>query len=156
MTKIKQLRLTLYLAGSSKEIKYRNYVIKKYWNDFLFLNPLNISREESLEQIGHNEHNTFLVRRDKKMILQSDIVIVYIGESGKPSWGTAMEIMFAYEHGIPVYVIDESIDKQSNDVWIKFHAKKIFSGIDECFNWLLSDNKVGLKVSFIRTHKPTI
>jgi len=141
MTGIKQLRLTLYLAGSSKEIKYRDYVIQKYWNNFLFLNPLNISREESLEQIGPNEHNTFLVRRDKRMILSSDIVIVYIGESGKPSWGTAMEIMFAYERGIPVYVIDESLNNQGDDVWINFHVKKIFCMIDECFNWLLSDNK---------------
>ena len=144
MTKVKHLRLTLYLAGSSKELKYREYIENKYRWDFLLLNPLNISREESLEQIGNNEHNTFLVRRDKKMILSSDIVIVYIGETGQASWGTAMEIEFAYSNGVPVYVIDESIDKQSHDVWIKFHAKKIFSGIDECFDWLLSDNKVGL------------
>lgn len=141
MTKVKHLRLTLYLAGSSKELKYREYIENKYRWDFLLLNPLNISREESLEQIGHNEHNTFLVRRDKKMILSSDIVIVYIGEKGIASWGTAMEIIFAYENGIPVYVIDESLTNQGDDVWIKFHAKKIFCMIDECFNWLLSNNK---------------
>jgi nucleoside 2-deoxyribosyltransferase len=134
------LFLTVYLAGYSKEYSYRNYVENKYSDKINILNPMSITHEQVIEKIGINEYSSFIVRRDKKMILSSDILIAYIGEHGS-SFGTTMEIIYAYENGVPVYVIDDTQGmKNWNDAWVKFHTKKVFGNIDKCFNFILSIN----------------
>ena len=96
-----------------------------------------VTHHQVIDEIGLNEYATWIVRRDKKWILESDIFVVYIGDQGA-TWGSAMEIIFAYENGIPVYVIDASVNKSGNDGWVKFHTKKSFNSIDECFDFILS------------------
>lgn len=137
-TNFDEIKLTLYLAGWSQETVYRNYVEAVYGELFNLLNPMTITRDMVMEGIGKNEYDTYIIRRDKKMILQSDILIAYISDHG-PSWGTTSEIMFAYCNGIPVYVIDITEGmKHANDPWIKFHTKMRFKTIDECFNYILN------------------
>jgi len=129
----------MYLAGWSKYFDYRKYTIDKYGNKLNLINPMNITHTEVISDVGTNEYDTCIVRRDKKLILSSDILIAYVGDQGS-TWGTTMEICFAYEHGIPVYVIDVTPGmKNYNDAWLKFHTKKEFGNIDDCFNYILSE-----------------
>lgn len=131
------MKLIVYLAGWAEEIEYRKYVEKKYNSGKLeLLNPMNITHLDVIDNIGINEYSTYIIRRDKKMILSSDILVAYISDHG-PSWGTSMEINFAYENGIPVYVIDVTDGmKHANNAWVKFHTKKSFKNIDDCFDFI--------------------
>ena len=133
-----KLKLTLYLAGWSKYTEYRKICIDKYGDRVKLINPMSITHLEVIEDIGKNEYDTYIIRRDKKLILSSDILIAYLSDEGS-TWGTTMEILFSYEHGVPVYVIDDTKGmKNYNDAWVKFHTKKVFSNIDDCFNFILS------------------
>jgi hypothetical protein len=57
-------------------------------------------------------------------------------EYGHMMIGTPMEIMYAYEHGIPVFFIS-SEDKIRNNAWFKYHYKYGFKTIEECFDFIL-------------------
>lgn len=132
------LELTAYLAGWSRYTEYRSETISRYGDRVKLINPMSITHVEVIEDIGINEYDTYIVRRDKKLILSSDILVAYVGDKGS-TWGTTMEIIFAYEHGIPVYVIDVTPGmKHANNAWVKFHIKKSFSTIDDCFDYILS------------------
>lgn len=132
------LFLTVYLAGYSEEYFYRNFVEKNYSDKINILNPMSVTHKQVIEQIGMNEYDTYIVRRDKKMILSSDLIIIYLSNNS-PSFGTTMEIMFAYDHGVPVYVIDVTPEmKHANNAWVKFHTKKSFDSIENCFNFILN------------------
>ena len=137
---MEEMKLAVYLAGYAEEVAYRKYVEDRYGHNIIILNPMTITHIEVKENIGMNEYANYIVRRDKKMILQSNILVVYIDEyGGYPMWGTSMEIMFAYCNGIPVYVIDVTPGmKHANNAWVKFHTKKSFSTIDDCFDYILS------------------
>jgi len=78
----------------------------------------------------------WIVRRDKKLILSSDILVAYIDSYGITT-GTTMETIFAFENGIPTYLIDTK-QKHVDDYWFKFHTKKIFKTVDECFSEILN------------------
>jgi len=130
--------LTGYLAGWSQYTEYREFAIKNYGDKVNLLNPMSITHLEVIDNIGKNEYDTYIVRRDKKLILSSDILVAYLGDQGS-TWGTTMEIIFAYENGVPVYVIDTTLGmKNYNDAWVKFHTKKVFDSITECFEYIIS------------------
>lgn len=77
-----------------------------------------------------------VVEKDKQLIIDSDIVVAYIHS---PSWGTPMEIIYAYENGIPVYVINSNRDHTEN-FWVKYHTTKFFDNINDCFDYILQKN----------------
>jgi len=132
------LKLTIYLAGYSGDTEYREFVEKNWGENLNLINPMNITHLEVIEDIGKNEYSTCIVRRDKKLILSSDILVAFLSEHS-PSFGTTMEIIYAYENGIPVYVIDGTKGMSKyNDAWVKFHTKKSFDTITECFNFITS------------------
>jgi nucleoside 2-deoxyribosyltransferase len=138
MKKLKKLQI--YLAGWSKYKDYRDYCIEKYGDKLDLINPMSITHFEVIDNIGKNQYDTYIVRRDKKLISHSDILVVYLSEKGC-TWGSTMEIIYAYENGVPVYVIDDTQGmKNWNDAWVKFHTKKVFSSIPECFNFILSND----------------
>ena len=134
------MKLTIYLAGWSQYKEYRKYAEDKYGDKLALLNPMNITHYDVIDSIGLNEYDTYIVRRDKKWILSSDILITYLGDKGS-TYGTTMEILYAYENGIPVYVIDITNGMRNyNDAWVKFHTKKVFGNIDSCFDYISSKN----------------
>lgn len=133
---MKNLKLTIYLAGTVSANNYREYVNEKYGDKFNFYDPLkNITRKEISEIIGDTCGHIFVVRRDKKWILKSDILVAYI-KDGISSFGTSMEIIFAHENSIPVFLIDETT-KSFDDYWIRFHTTQFFYSIDDCFHYIL-------------------
>lgn len=61
-----------------------------------------------------------IVDIDKRDIIASDIVLVM---HKVPSVGSSMEILFAWSHGKPVVVINESADSVSP--WLRYHSTAI-------------------------------
>lgn len=132
------LKLTVYLAGYSGDTDYREFVEKNFGDKIKLINPMNITHLQVIDEIGKNEYSTCIVRRDKKLILSSDILVAFLSDNS-PSFGTTMEIIYAYENGVPVYVIDVTEKmKKYNDAWVKFHTKKAFDTITECFYYIIS------------------
>ena len=117
--------MKIYLAGSVEEKEYRSYVHDTYGYIFDIFDPLRMVDQESPE----------LVLEDKHLITTSDCLVAYVERA---SFGTPMEIIYAYEHDIPVYVISA---KFMDNKWVKFHATKIFNNIDACFTYLLKKLK---------------
>jgi len=117
-------KLKIYLGGSADEIEYRKEVHQKYENQFRIIDPL----KETPHDLGRN----LIVEMDKRLILESDIFVAFIK---KFTCGTIMEILFAYENNIPIYVINSnSIFLQ--DIWLSYHTNIFFNNINECFEYI--------------------
>jgi hypothetical protein len=128
--KIKELnnKLTIYLAGSSNELKYREEVIYKYKDIFNLINPMNVFVKDS-------ELSYLIVNRDINLIEESDILVAYIET---PSFGTSMEIRTANIEIKKIYVINPN-GLYENDLWLKSHYNKYFRTIDDCFNYIIKE-----------------
>lgn len=77
-----------------------------------------------------------IVDRDVEAIYGADGVVAYI--SGALSYGTIMEIVYAYSHAVPVYLI--CTNGHEGHPWLKYHAKKIFLSLDDAHEFLRSLN----------------
>lgn len=66
-----------------------------------------------------------IVENDKADILACDAMLVYYD---KPSVGTSMEILFAYERGKRVLLIDKSGKPLSP--WLMYHCPQSYTTID--------------------------
>jgi hypothetical protein len=66
-----------------------------------------------------------IVENDKEDILFCTGVLVFFD---KPSVGTSMEVLFAYEHGIQVHVVNAS-DKPLSP-WLIYHATAIHQTLE--------------------------
>jgi nucleoside 2-deoxyribosyltransferase len=71
-----------------------------------------------------------IVRHDQTDIAMSDIILV---RAEKPSWGTAMEMVYAKLLGKFVVVFGAG-DKPSP--WIVFHSNKMFPNLNEAISWI--------------------
>lgn len=118
-------KMKLYIAGAVREQAYREYVHKVYGDhpNLELLDPIRIVTQEFPE----------VVEKDKQLIIDSDIVIAYVEE---PSFGTVMEIIYAYEQGIPVYLINPN-KKHMMNFWIRYHSTKSFENISDCFDEII-------------------
>lgn len=67
-----------------------------------------------------------IVDLDKLEVLSSDcLVVMYV----KPSVGTSMEVLLAWQNGIPVLVIDQQ-DKPLSP-WLLYHSTSVVKTIDQ-------------------------
>jgi nucleoside 2-deoxyribosyltransferase len=76
-----------------------------------------------------NECVNEIVELDKEDVCKSDIILV---NATRPSWGTAMEVMFAY-------IIGKHIVSVVSDVvspWTRYHSSKIFTTWQGAFNYI--------------------
>lgn len=73
-----------------------------------------------------------IVEGDKADIDQCDAVLVYFE---KPSVGTAMEVLYAWERKTPVVVINRSGKPVSP--WLVYHACAVVDSIEAAFKFLL-------------------
>jgi len=128
-------RKKIYLSGHIKELDYRRVCKEKYSDKFIFIDPVNFIVEEMIEGLTIEEASDNIVKFDKAAILLCDIFVAWIE---KPTFGTIMEIIFAFDHGIPVYIINEN--KQfMKDFWLYYHCNELFNSIDSCFEYLISN-----------------
>ncbi|HQC61360.1 MAG TPA: hypothetical protein PLA60_03275 [Candidatus Pacearchaeota archaeon] len=126
----------IYLAGHVKEKEYRDYCIEKYSKDFMLFDPIreideNVIRENN-KYFNEKEIGLKISKLDKVAILNSDVLVAYIR---KPTFGTIMEIFFAFTMDIDTYIVNEN-KQYENDYWLLSHSHKIFSNLDNCFNYL--------------------
>lgn len=129
-------KLTVYLAGYSEEHEYRKFVKENYSNSLNLIDPMDVSLElDLIKRMGKNR-DLYIIRRDQKLILQSDILVAYVMVGS--TFGTTMEIQFAKTNNIKVFTI-EPLMKFRHDVWLKYHTDKFFDDIGSCFDYIVGD-----------------
>lgn len=78
-----------------------------------------------------------IISRDYMLIDQSDFVIMYIGsEDGIPriSAGCQSEMLYAYSHGIPVYVIFKDGERKLSP-WVTEYSE-LFTDVNKCLAFI--------------------
>lgn len=117
---------SIYLAGTVTLLDYRRYVNETYHNVFKINDPLILV--ESLMEITPTQ----IVEKDIELIDKSDLFVAYIE---KPTFGTVMEIVYAYSNGKPIFVINPNLTL-NREIWLRYHTTKLFDSIDECFGYI--------------------
>jgi len=130
--------IRVYLAGNIFETRYRDYVKKTYGDKLEILDP--ISENGAIvdpihEKINHIKSFDEIVENDKEMIYSSDIFVAIFN---KMSAGTIMEILYAWNRQIPVYLIIPPNSKFENDIWLSYHTTKFFYTTDSCYEHILN------------------
>ena len=129
------MKKRIYLAGSI----YENEIDIKWKDDFInylgqhprkyYLYDPNPLKEYDPLKLGMINHD--VVAMDKRTIDNSDFVVAYVN---KASFGTAMEIQYAFsKQNIAIYVINPNglFDK---DIWLTYHASMFFKNVQDCAN----------------------
>ena len=122
--------MKIYLAGpifqchDDECISWRK-IAKENLQDFEVIDPMDRDYRGVTDQ-NYKE----IVEEDKKLIEQSEILLV---NHLKPSVGTAMEILFAWERDKHIVVINQS--KESSP-WILYHSHKISSSLNQAINYI--------------------
>lgn len=77
-----------------------------------------------------------IVEGDKVDIDQCGVLLV---NYDKPSVGTSMEILYAWEHKIPVIVV--TVAGTNISPWLKYHSTAIVISFQQAFDWINSYEK---------------
>jgi len=123
------ISLRVYVAGHTKETEYRQTVATEYGHRLILVDPLAIHGFET-ETTDYE-----IPDRDKVLIRSCDVVVAFVR---KATFGTVMEIIFAYENGIPVLLIDPTEGQQiAKDIWVARHVSRVYPTIIACFEHIL-------------------
>ena len=96
---------------------------------FKFLDPMRRNFKDS-ELESRNE----IVQLDKADIIEADILLV---NATKPSWGTAMEIMFAYQHHkVILAFVGEDFSKKTLSPWLAYHTTRTFLSMEFAIEYI--------------------
>ena len=124
---------TIYLCGGMKDLsieektEWRDIAIKELSIKFKIFNPMRRNFRDTEFQ-SQNE----IVSLDKKDVIESDILLV---NATKPSWGTAMEIMFAFiRHKIIIAFTGSEYKKTSP--WVAFHSTRVCETLEESIKYI--------------------
>lgn len=80
---------------------------------------------------GNERHNAFkIVSGDKEDIRKSDVVLAMCEE---PSWGTAMEIMYAQSIGLMVVSV---CSKATRSPWVTYHSVTVLDDLDSAIEFI--------------------
>lgn len=146
----------VYMAGSVHHADdgghgWRDWIEQEY-PDFEWVNPLDkydgnandiiVQRENCPRGIATTSEmeivsSAQIVESDKRMILDCDAVLVGWDPS-VPACGTPMEVMFAWEQGIPVVVWLRGGQPDLADVspWLDYHADRIETDVEDCLDYI--------------------
>ena len=86
-----------------------------------------------------------IVELDKHDIDESDVLLVYYD---KPSVGTSMEILYAYNHMKYIVVVNASGQKVVSP-WLTYHASVMFDNLDDALEHLKEVDVLSLDTSLI-------
>lgn len=67
-----------------------------------------------------------------------DIADAVLVNALRPSWGTAMEVFYAYEEGKPVIAF---VGHQRPSPWLKYHCEYVFPTLQDCVTALLTGKR---------------
>lgn len=84
--------------------------------------PIDAGRAERYEHLIASD----LVNRDVDCIKACDFVVAFV--TGDLSYGTIMEIVYAFINKIPVYIICTNGHEQHP--WLQYHGKHVFTTIE--------------------------
>lgn len=121
---------TLYLCGpingcTDEECKNWREYVKGLWNGPT-LDPMRRDyrgkEDEAFEEI---------VELDKIDVANSDVLLV---NYDRPSVGTSMEILYAWERGKLIVVVAKAGERISP--WLRYHAHKIDSRFDDALKYI--------------------
>ena len=125
--------MNIYLCGgiqdlsTAEQTEWRNIATTRLGHLFGIFNPMRRNfRDTELE--SRNE----IVNLDKKDIIDSDILLV---NATKPSWGTAMEILFANEHNKIVIAFTGKNYKYTSP-WVAYHCTRIVKNLDQAIEYI--------------------
>jgi len=126
------MTMKIYLSGAIGETLYREIATTLLGERFEIVDPIAINDSKVLT---YQE----IVEKDKLLIDGCDVLFVYIRT---PSYGTVMEILYAWERKIPVLVITDG--DQADQIWLKYHTTKFFTTFKEAENYLddMKRNKI--------------
>lgn len=124
---LRKRSLRIYLAGpvfntSDEDQKWRQYVKKEILaKGFEVIDPLELRDYRGLEE----EKMVEIVEKDLKDLKKSDILLIY---APKPSWGTAMEIVYAYLQSKQIITV---APEKEISPWLKYHTDILVSSFEE-------------------------
>ncbi|WP_376710344.1 nucleoside 2-deoxyribosyltransferase [Pseudochrobactrum lubricantis] len=122
---------TIYLCGpingcTDEECKDWRELVKTIW-DGPTLDPMRRDyrgrEHESINQI---------VEFDKIDVINSDVILV---NYDKPSVGTSMEILYAWERGKLVVVVSKH-GKQGLSPWLLYHSHEVCTSFEQAVNYV--------------------
>ncbi len=124
---LKNRRLRIYLAGpifgtTEEDQKWRQYVKKDLSaRGYKVIDPL-----ELRDYRGQEKEKAFeIVEKDLKDLKKSDILLIY---APKPSWGTAMEVVYAYLQSKQIITV---APEKEISPWLKYHTDILVSSFEE-------------------------
>ena len=130
--------MQIYLAGYENETEYRREAKELYSDKIKLFDPMSEVEWEILEKKKNgidlsSDDIIKIVEEDKDAIRNSTALVAYVKQF---TAGTMMEILYAYEYGIPVYLIDPD-NKLFKNVWLCYHVDEFFKDIKSCFDHIL-------------------
>ena len=125
-------RSDLYVAAYAHNMGFRR-VLHDQLVGFKIRDPVyEFQNERNCSwQVSQTKGSRNVVEYDKRVLLECSNFVAFID---RYSAGTCMELMYAYEHNIPTYVIDSSSFFRK-DIWIVAHTYEFFDEISDfvCF-----------------------
>jgi nucleoside 2-deoxyribosyltransferase len=130
--------MKLYLAHP---IRYRHVVrrqelrFEERYPSISLINPFYDTGRTDIDLIDKGMLDRYgvdpiIVERDLQLLRSCDGLLAV--PCGHESYGTAMEISYAYQYGLPVYVIENT--ELARHIWIRYHAKRIYRSWEEFIN----------------------
>jgi nucleoside 2-deoxyribosyltransferase len=120
--------MKVYLAGSIRDARdpftWRRNAIQELPKGWEAIDPLELGDGIFNENKGDPQD---VIDRDLKAIKESDAVLAMISQ---PSWGTGMEIFYAYSIGIPVIGWNPHPAGKLPGPWLRVHCKIITSDFE--------------------------
>lgn len=103
--------------------------------DFYFLTPmLRDYRHLNNDHQGITAVSPEIVQLDKRDIDMADVVFV---KTPRPSYGTAMEMIYAWERGkVVVAVVEEEAPLSP---WVAFHSTTVQYSLDAAIEWIVKN-----------------
>lgn len=135
------MKITIYLAGpinacsDDQCIEWRNKVID-YYSDNKIIEIRDPMVRDYRDPKEAHEGFIEIVENDKSDILHSDILIINAsnketGFGNRPSVGTSMETLFAWQEGKSIVILCDDIETLSP--WFKYHCDFIVDNWDDVF-----------------------
>ena len=124
---LRKRSICIYLAGpvfktTNEDQKWRQYIKKEILaKGFEVIDPLELRDYRGLEK----EKMIEIVEKDLKDLKRSDILLIY---APKPSWGTAMEIVYAYLQSKQIITV---APEKEISPWLKYHTDILVSSFEE-------------------------
>ena len=105
------------------------------------INPFTEVERETEENLcaseeGNYDHTEKVVDLDLAAILKADFLVAFV--TGQRSYGTIMEICYAYSMGRPVFII--CTNGHEKHPWLVYHSDKIFTNKNDFRKYIQDHN----------------